>query len=129
MGHANTENISRVFNRLVHRDGGATINEIVAELERTKQAVHASEGDLEERYMLSLMAEQIAQVLFEDDGIEPVRLTRKQAKLFKSWKNDDDSVADWDSGDDGRGGEYGVFDSIRWRALKKRLPVIRYIEN
>jgi hypothetical protein len=127
MGHARVDNISRCFNRMVKREGGATIREVVDELERTKQALHAGEGDLDDRCMLSLGVEVIVEQLLNSTSIEPVDLTRRQKSLLKQWRMHDSD--EWDCGDDGESGEYGILDSIRWRALKKRLPVIEYHEN
>jgi len=120
MGHANTTNISQCFNRLIHR-GGVSVRECIEELKRRGEAVHASEGDLDEPYMLGMVVEQIVSCLFEECLIEPIDLTRKQKAIFNAWKREENG--DWDSGDDGDGGEYGIFDSIKWRAT------IRYLEN
>ena len=126
MGHANFANISRIVNRMLHTKP-VTVHEIVDELERTKQTVKASEGELPERYMLSYAVEQILGILYEQDAVEPTSLTRAQKKLFKQWRTED--MSEWDSGNDGKGGEYGLFDTIRWKPLKKKLPVVREFEN
>lgn len=130
MGHARVDNISRCFNRLIRAKGKLTIRECVDELERTEQKVHASEGQLSERYMLALMAEQIVSVLYDRRAIEPLEMTRAQKRLFKQWSDPDgDGTSDWDSGEDGNGGKYALFDSIKWGPLKTRLPVIQNIES
>lgn len=127
MGHANTTNISRCLNRLLKRENGATVREVVDELERTKQAVHAGEGDLTDRCMLGYMVEMLMQTLLGEALVEPMAMSRQQKAILKQWRKGDDQ--EWDSGDDGEGGQYAVLDSIRWRAMKKRLPAINYVEN
>lgn len=127
MGHANSTNISKTLNRMLHQ-GPTTVRQVVDELDRTKQAVHAGEGLLTERCMLGMTVEVLVGVLLDEGHVEPAgQLTRKQAKALRQWRNHESD--EWDSGEDGEGGEYGIFDSIPWRALKKRLPVIKYIEN
>lgn len=131
MGHFHADNISRVVNRLLHA-GDMSIKSCVDELERTNTKFRASEGaygkDSEDyREMLFKGVMEIVHQLFEWRLVEPHDLSRKQQKIFRQWARDD--IDDWDAGDDGKGGEYGVFDSIKWQPLKKRLPVIREIES
>lgn len=128
MGHARVNNISTRFNRLLHQKP-TSIRECVDVLERANQCVHASEGNLPERYMLSAALQYIVDELLALDAIEPYELTPIQKRLLTAWRNDDNSVGDWDSGDDGDGGEYGIFDSIRWKAKRKRLPIIHEWET
>lgn len=132
MGHFHSENISRAVNRMLTTRKSASIAECVNELKRTKQKFHASEGaygpghdDYQE--MLSNGVEQIIHCLYEHRVIDPAGLTRKQKKVFKQWAEDD--INNWDAGDDGKGGEYGVFDNIKWKAAKRRLPVFKEITN
>lgn len=126
MGHANYSNLSTRVNRMLHQ-GPVTIRQCIDALEKAKQAVHASEGLLPERHMLGMAVEEIFGLLYEADGIEPMKMSAKQKKVFAQWKQGESH--DWDSGDDSEGGQYGVFDTIRWRALKKRLPVIGNITH
>lgn len=132
MGHFHCENFSRTVNRVLTTRASATIKECVEELKRTKQKFHASEGaygpDHEDyQEMLSKGVEQVIHCLYEHHMIDPEGLTRKQKKVFQQWVEDD--IGDWDAGDDGKGGEYGVFDTIRWKAAKRRLPVFKEITN
>jgi hypothetical protein len=138
MGHANTTNISRCFNRMASKAGsrGVTIREVVNELERTKQTVHAGEGEYSDRYMLSIAVEEVVTWLRSHAArnplLEPAGLSRKQKAILDAWDYDpggDKGVSNWDCGDDGEGGEYGALDSIRWVAQRKRLPVLNYVEN
>lgn len=126
MGHAHTTNISVRVNRLLHRQPTATIRQMVDLLEKEKQAVHAGEGNLTDRCMLAEMCQQVLSWLYEQRLVEPLP-TRKQKKVFKQWLDQD--VMNWDCGDDGEGGAYALFDNIKWKALKKRLPILNYMEN
>lgn len=124
MGHANLENISKIFNKMVKRPDGATIREVVDFLEASCEKVHASEGDYEERFMLSDSCEEIAAWLREGGAIEPTMLTKEQKPIFDQWLEGD--IGSWDNGKDGEGGEYGILDSVRWKANKKALPILRF---
>lgn len=65
--------------------------------------------------------------------VVPVALTKKQAKLLRDWKNCDNG--DWDCGNDGDGGPYGEFDSIKWkfnrgfRKLYPKIPSLGYLSR
>lgn len=128
MGHFHAENISKIVNRMLHA-GGMTIKACIEEMARTKTKFHASEGAYgpegeDYQAMLGKGVDEILGVLYEDRLVEPVKLSRQQRKLFKQWRDGD--VMDWSYDP---GGEGLVFDSIEWRPLKKRLPVIREIES
>lgn len=103
------------------------MGEIVDHLERTKQTVKGSSGESSERYMLAMVVEFNLGYLLDNRLVQPTDLTSKQRKVFQAWKKGE--TDNWDSGDDGRGGEYGILDSIRWRPLKKRLPILSHFEN
>lgn len=127
MGHATVLNISKCFNKMI-RKNGTTIKEVVDELERTKQEVYASEGAYGERYMLSLACDDVVYWLYhEHRAIEPMMMNAKQKKIYKQWLAEESES--WDCGDDGNSGEYGIFDSIKWKALKKRLPLLSEVTH
>lgn len=58
--------------------------------------------------------------LYRDRLIEPVKPSKRQRKIIREW--DKGGSEDWDSGDDGRGAQFGILEAIKWRSLKKRLP-------
>lgn len=143
MGHANLTNISTFFVDLVHARGTVTIREVVTELARAGEGVHASEGLLTDPYMLSYACEEVVHFLLERHGLtartpqrkrtpvlEPVEpLTPRQEEILRAWLDGD--VDRWDSGDDGDGGEYGELDAIPWRLAaewaaveKDRIPLL-----
>ncbi len=119
MGHARVVNISRLFNRLVREKGAISVKEVVDELERHKMSLHASEGHLSDRPMLGLGTEQVLWSLYALGAVEPVEMTPRQARVFKRMAADEDVGLS----------AYDVFDTIRWRARKKRLPVIVNMET
>ena len=122
MGHANLTKISKEVNKAL-RKGPCSIKEITDSLFERGFKVCASEGPLTEKCYLGLAVEDV--IFFLNDTnqlLEPINLTTKQKKILKQWQTE--SMWNWDCGDDGQGGEYGIFDSIKWKALKKRLPVL-----
>jgi len=127
MGHATITNVSKLFNKRIRAQGAVTIRDVAGELERKHASISASEGMLDEPYILRMATEYLVFVLHEARIIEPVSLSRKQRKIYGEWKREE--MDDWDAGDDGDGGEYAVFDSIRWRSLRKRLPIVDSMEN
>lgn len=120
MGHATLTNISTFFNRKLHV-GPTTIKECADEMEKRGMGYHASEGVLKEHYMLARGIEDCIHYLYEDRCIEPAKLTRRQQKVFRQWK--DEENGDWDDKD------AALFDSIPWKAVKKRLPIIRNVTH
>jgi hypothetical protein len=126
MGHANLLNISKVVNKKL-RERPHTIREIVDYLEAHKMTVNASEGKYDERCMLSYATEQVFGFLLEEKRIKPVGMTLEQRKIFKHWHTD--MMWNWDSGNDGESGEYGILDSIQWKAKTKWLPLLKYVSN
>ena len=127
MGHANLTNISKVVNRRLKNS--TTITECVDELEATNQGVHASEGIIKERYMLAVMCEEVVSLLLDHDLIKPAKLSNEQKSILKTWRDPESDIFNWDCGDDGDSGEYGILDSIKWTTDRKRLPIIKYFTN
>ena len=74
----------------------------------------------EQSMQYAIDTDEIFNRLYWDGHIKPVMLTRKQQKVLK--KEEDGLI---EGGDDGRGGDYAILESIAWRAVKKKLP--RYI--
>ena len=120
MGHATITNISRFFNKKLHA-APTSIKECADELEKRGMGVHASEGVHKEHYMLAQGVQDCIYYLYEWRCIEPSTMTRRQAKILKSWMNEE--MGDWDEKD------AAVFDSIKWKPVKKRLPVINHITH
>lgn len=141
MGHANLTNISEAFNRQLYAKGTVTIAEVAAHCGKHGETVHASEGEYDEDYMIRMSLENVLDFLLshdEDEGgpfIVAVDMTPEQEKIYKEWRSGKVCM-DWDCGDDGNGGQYGILDSIKWRfapgARKKYpndLPVLGNFSN
>lgn len=147
MGHANLSNISDLFVRRLYAKGKLSIREAVDALEKAGETLQASEGEYTDRPMLgmgtgyvvgflagkpSFLAGASGADFSEFPVIVPVGLTPEQEELYRQWYNDDDSIEEWDCGDDGDGGQYGIFDSIRWKfapGWRKRYPNIPRLGN
>lgn len=148
MGHADLTNISTIFVDLLCERQTVSISEVVRELRKKRQAVHASEGRITDSYMLSYACEQIVHFLLNRHGttartpdrkktpiIQPVEpLTKRQEELLAQFS--DGEIDKWDSGSNGRGGEYGVFDKIKWelhptwrKIPKDNIPLLTRHEN
>jgi hypothetical protein len=148
MGHADLTNISTIFIDLLVERKTVSIAEVVRELKRKKETVNASEGRLDEPYMLSYACENVVGFLLVLRGttartpqrkktpvIRPVEpLTKKQEKLLREFCDNDNG--DWDCGPNGNGGEYGAFDRIKWelhptwaKIPKNNLPLLQNFEN
>jgi hypothetical protein len=147
MGHANLSNISKIFVDLLCKKESISISEVVKELVRRGETVHASEGELDDHAMLSYACEEVLGFLLMVRGttartperkktpiVEPVDITERQEKLLQAFIDGDNG--DWDCGGDGTGGEYGEFDAIRWtrtptwaKIPRNRLPLLEHHEN
>ena len=121
MGHATLTNISRLSSRMLRRKNGATVTEIVDELERRKQGVHASEGILYERHMLSNGVGDYIWWLLAKKLIVQEGMTRKQKTKFREWTTGNCDT--WTEKD------YAVLDSIRWRTEKYSLPLLHNVTH
>jgi hypothetical protein len=126
MGHARVTNISKAVNHNLHR-GPCSIKQIVDYLIVHKQTVHAGEGELEDTCMLSQATQDVMSWLYDRRVVEPVNMTTEQEKIFRQWGSN--AMTNWDCGNDGNGGEYAIFDSIQWRPLRKRLPILNYVSH
>lgn len=145
MGHANLTNISEVFVDLLCKQESVSVAEVVAELQRRGETVHASEGEYDDPYMLSYSCENVLEHLLERHGttartpdrkkapiveaVEP--LTRMQEQILKEWH--DGETDDWEDGEDR---EYAVLGSIRWRrtptwakVARNRIPLLGDFTN
>jgi hypothetical protein len=131
MGHATVTNIAQVVNRRLKLEGGTSIRECVKELTAKGEKLAASECYYTEDYMLAFACGDVIEWLYSHKRlIEPMSMTEKQQRIFKEWTDDEGmGVSNWDCGDDGNGGEYGIFDSIRWKTERKRLPVLNYVTH
>lgn len=141
MGHAYPKNISRHFLQRLYKRRKLSVKECSDWLVANKIQLSCAEGKYEEPYLFRQVLETIvAFLLFEvGDGpvVEPVSLTPDQRRVLRLWKRNDDAIGDWDCGDDGEGGEYGVLDSIQWkftygwraRAARNEIPLLDYIES
>lgn len=136
MGHAYPEKVSKHVNKLLRGAWMAqkhvTISEIIDSLIANKIKLSTAEGlydasNDEHRPVVAHCVEQIMDEMYSRGEVDPRPKTAEQKRIWKQWK--DEGAMDWDSGDDGKSGEYGVFDSIPWWPLKRRYWVIRRIEN
>lgn len=129
MGHANLSNISRTFNRMVKRPDGATIREIVADLVANNEKVHASEGDYDDDGMLSYACEEVASELKKAGMIEASPETEQQTLAYQMWEKEGVCAFEPKDGMQNLDELYAILDSIRWKALKKRLPILDNFTN
>lgn len=136
MGHAYPEKVSKHVNKLLRlarkAESGVTITQIVDSIFANKIKLSTSEGlygdnPEEHRPTISHCVEQMMDMMYSDGSVEPRPRTPEQRRIWKQWQ--DGGVETWDSGDDGKSGEYGIFDSIQWWPLKGRFWVIRRMEN
>jgi hypothetical protein len=139
MGKAYPTNIYHGFTRRLYAKGRLSIADSQVALSRAGEAVHAACGTHTEPYMLRMVLLAVVNYLHrswqEAPGtkIEPVDMSDEQKRVYHEWLFDD--VDHWDSGDDGNGGEYGIFDSIQWKYSKgvrrtyASLPVLDYWET
>lgn len=109
------------------------------------EALQASEGAYEGeegRPMICMGLEEVAGFLLAEHRftprskpmpvIEAVDMTEEQEKIFHEWKDPNGDIMNWDCGDDGNGGEYGILDSIKFRfapGWRKRYPEIPVLGN
>lgn len=141
MGHANFSNFSRLFVDQLYEKGTVSIREVTDLAIEQKESVHASEGDYFDPCMIGKAFEEVVNFLLKRHRlshrssksrsiIEPIELTSEQEERYEEWLENE--FDDWDCGDDGRGGEYGVFDSIRWQFTEEwrtKYPEIPLLEN
>lgn len=130
MGHANLDNMSRLFVRQLYAKGSLTIRQAVEVAVKRGETVHASEGELSDESMVAMGLEQVVHFLQQEGVIQCFDLTDQQQKILEQWQDGD--ITNWDCGDDGRSGEYGMLDSIQWRyapGWRKRYPNIPLLGN
>jgi hypothetical protein len=138
MGHANLANLSKVFAKHLYAKGTVTIVQVVDHCVKIGEGLQASEGEYggeEGRYMIATGLETIIGYLLKQATpvVVAVDMTPEQTKIYNTWVDgSDNSLMDWDCGDDGFGGEYGILDSIQWRfapGWRKRYPNIPVLGN
>lgn len=117
MGHANLSNISDFFIKRLYAKGKLSIKECADALQEAGETLHASEGEYEDLYMLRHGLMDVVQFLRDEGKQWPIVIPHKdttptQHDILRQWE--DGNMDDWDCGDDGNGGEYGIFDSIQW---------------
>jgi hypothetical protein len=136
MGHAYPEKVSKFINARLREAWAAqkhvTITELVDGIFANKIKLSTGEGlyggnPVEDRPIISHCVEQMMDMMYSNGEVDPRPQTREQKRIWKQWK--DGGVETWDSGNDGKSGEYGTFDSIPWWPLKRRFWVIRRMEN
>lgn len=143
MGHANLSNICEFFLRRLYAKGKLSIKECTDALVAAGEKLHASECSYEDNCMLAHGLEDVIRYLltyWENNGsrgrkdspvIEPVELSDEQSRILTEWLAEGPGF-DWDCGDDGLGGEYGILDSIQWKYCKgwrTRYKEVELLEN
>jgi hypothetical protein len=136
MGHAYPEKISKHINGLLRKawfdQKHVTIREIMDSLEANKIRLSASEkwydpNKEEDRPVVNQAVDEIMTMLQNEGLVDPRPATADQKRILKQKQRGED--VDWDCGDDGKSGEFGIYDSIPWWPLKKRFWVIRRLEH
>ena len=135
MGHAYPTNISKRFKKMLGQNDAISLAEVAAECQKRKEWLSCAEGVYDESCMIRMALMEIAGRYIEHGLIKPKRISIAQQQILDEFNDVAESgrdISDWDCGDDGNGGEYGVFDSIMWTKTKKGkrgLPVVGYICN
>lgn len=136
MGHAYPEKISKHINGLLRQawfdQKHVTIREIMDSLEANKIRLSTSEkwydpNKEDDRPVVNQAVEEIMTTLQNEGLVDPRPTTKDQKRILKEMERGEN--VDWDCGEDGKGGEYGIYDSIPWWPLKKRFWVIRRLEH
>lgn len=148
MGHADLTNISTIFVDLLFKQKTVTVRQVVDLLVARGEAVHASEGLLEDRAMLGYSCENVLSFLLNRHGttartpdrkkvpvLEPVEpLTPRQEEILTAFCEGE--IDEWGCGDDGEGGEYGELDNITFKLTepwanipRNRIPLLTRFEN
>lgn len=140
MGHAHVLNLSEAFVRRLYAKGKVSIKEVAEACLQKGETLHASEGEYEEKFMICHGLEDVVLYLLSAHKftprskptpvIEPVGMTEEQERIFEEWATD--AMFDWDCGDDGESGQYGVLDSIQFRFApewRKRYPDVPLLES
>jgi len=102
------------------RKGPTTIAMVVNELERTGEAVHASERLYYDRINLAQMCTVVTGWMAEKGKIVGKPRTLEQKRVYSEWR-EGECVSNWVEAD------YEVLDSIKFIAVAKRLPVLTYV--
>lgn len=136
MGNAYPEKISKHINGLLRAAYAAnkhvTITEIMTSLETNKIKLSTSEklydpNVLEDRPVVCQAVEEIMGMLQSEGQVDPRPKNKEQRRILKEKERGED--VDWDCGDDGKSGEYGIYDSIPWWPTARRFWVIRRLEH
>lgn len=165
MGHAYLENISTFFVKRLYAKGRLSVRDCADALQKAGEQLQAAEGKYDEPYMLRMGLEDVVRFLSnahplpdivdriaelgkpakkgkrkrkktddETPVIEPVDLTAEQRRILRQWERNE--IDDWDCGDDGDTGEYGIFDSIEWRfgpgwreRYPEGIPTLDHVEH
>jgi hypothetical protein len=136
LGHANVENLSRLFVRRLYAKGQITIAEAVQAAQEAGETLRASEGEYNDPNMISQGMEEIVEFLRTAQpphhtpvlAPKPGSLTEQQRTVLRQW-DDDEGMDLWDEP------EYAIFDSIPWifapgwRKRYKDVPILTHVTN
>lgn len=146
MGHATVTNLSEGFIKQLYAKGQVSIAEVADVLQKRGEKLQAAEHAYEERYMLCHGLEDVVAWLLKPQKkrprdkatpvIEPADMTEEQTQIYNTWIDpSDNSLTEWDCGDDGEGGEYAILDSIKWkfangwRAMYPEIELLDYVSH
>jgi hypothetical protein len=137
MGHANASNLAKLALRQLYARGKVTIAELTEVAVKREEVFHTSEGSYTDPHMLSYGFEEVFSFWLNQrmGGVPapvviPVEMAHIQEKILDQWGTD--AFVDWDCGDDGRGGEYSILDSIQWvfgDGWRRKYPDIPILEE
>lgn len=136
MGHAYPEKISKFINKKLREAWMAqkhvTITELVDGIFANKLKLSTAEGlyggnPEADRPIIGHTVEQMMEMMRSNGQVDARPSTNDQKRIWKEWERGE--TMNWDNGDDGKTGEYGIFDSIPWWPLKRKYWVIRRMEN
>ena len=137
MGHAYVKNLSDILIKRIYAKGKVTIQELVDHCVKNKIALHASERDYFEEYMLAYGFEEL--VLFHAQkwcenkhrpNIEAIPETDKEKEIAKEFM--ENGVSNIDNEEDTK-----TFLNIKWKFtqgtrkmyIEKTMPVNYCLEN
>lgn len=146
MGHAYPTNICQRLHKQLYAKGKVSIAQVAQSCVKNKEYLHCAEGDYgDDETGDSMIREVLGTIIHfylqNQHELAPAKFTPilevvlplspEQESVYTQWmKGENDH---WDCGDDGNGGEYGIFDSILWqfapgwRNKYPEIPILSYI--
>lgn len=127
MGHFYPKNICKKFIDLMHEHKQASINDVCEECVRRRIKLSTATGKEDDPFSLKMALYEIVHFYLTPQKprhnakphqiiIAAKKMTQEQVRLYNNFMLND--IDGWDAGDDGHGGEYGIFDNIQWKLSK-----------